>query len=846
MRKHRKNSLRAFLRNGSILLATGLLLFSCREGSESKKMIRLEWNNPPQETDKANRYYLSISNQSPVTLTSENWALYFNSLHSVYQPESETRFKLTHVNSGFYYLTLTEGTELKPGKSLKAALNFDSPLIKYSSLPMGFYTVFQEKEGKEFVQEIPFDGKNSIREEDLTRSKKDHLAVPTARSRYEENAKFSAFDTEQTGNIIPTPVKQVLNSEVFHCGSALNVSGADGFQTEVAVFRGEVGNFLNVGSEGENTDATPLRLVRDADLKRDSEYMLSLSNDKGIEIRAASGAGIFYGLQSLYSLLSPLEFDPSAVLYEQVINDYPRFPYRGLHIDVSRNFHGISEMKQMMDALSMYKMNKLYLHLGDDEGWRLEIPDLPELTEFGARRGHTLDEADHLIPLHGSGPFVKDHEFFSRVEFIDLLTYAAQRHMDIVPEFDFPGHARAAVKSMEFRYRRYAAQGDMEKADEFRLIDPADSSVYHSVQRFDDNVVDPGLESTYRFFTVLTKDLKDMYADAGLELKLLDLGGDEVARGVWEKSPACAKLKESNPDITERHDIFTYFFVRCSKILAEQNIQLGGWEEVAVEFDKNAGKLTDGAGKPVAFIWNSVWGWGREDLAYTLAESGFPVVLANVTNLYFDLAYDKDPEEAGLYWGGFTDTRKVYEFTPENFAYCAWTDRMGNPFSAEQRNAFHKLAPEAAKNIIGLQGELWSEELPTAQRLQYMAFPKTVALAERSWSAKPAWAVIDDDSSRLTELDKAWAAFCAELGSRELRRLDKLGIGYRLPLPGAVREGNVVSANCLFPGLTLRYTLDGSVPNASSPLYEGPLTTDKEVRLRSFSTDGRGSRCVRI
>src|SRR4029079_5944092 len=213
-------------------------------------------------------------------------------------------------------------------------------------------------------------------------------------------------------------------------------------------------------------------------------YALTATLNVGIEIVGSDSAGVFYGIQTLRSL-APIESyrqNQSEVSIDAVrIADAPRFRYRGLHLDVARNFQSRETVEKLLDLMAFYKLSRLHLHLTDDEGWRVEIKQLPELTKVGSRRGQTLDESAWLIPSQGSGssPDAKSSPgtgYYSQDDFVEILRFAGQRHITVVPEIDLPGHARAAVKSMEARRRKLLAQGKADQANAFSLQDPDDKS----------------------------------------------------------------------------------------------------------------------------------------------------------------------------------------------------------------------------------------------------------------------------------------------------------------------------------------------------------------------------------
>jgi hexosaminidase len=243
------------------------------------------------------------------------------------------------------------------------------------------------------------------------------------------------------------------------------------------------------------------------------------------------------------------------------------------------------------------------------------------------------------------------------------------------------------------------------------------------------------------------------------------------------------------------------------------------------------------------YAWNSNWGT-HDDLAYKLANTGYQVVLCNANNLYFDFAYSKDPQEPGFYWSGLVNTKKPFELVPLDVLKTATVDIMGNPIDLEDYEDHVKLAAAARNNIIGIQGQLWSETVKGPELLEYYLFPKLMGLSERAWAADPEWAHLPKRSERLSVMDQAWNLFANTIAQREMPRLDHLwnGVNYRVPLPGAVIEDGMLKANVAFPGLEIRYTLDGTEPGESSALYQGPLEARKPIKLKAFTSTGKSSR----
>jgi hexosaminidase len=511
---------------------------------------------------------------------------------------------------------------------------------------------------------------------------------------------------------------------------------------------------------------------------------------------------------------------------------------------------------KVLDLMSLYKLNTLHFHLNDDEGWRIEIPTLPELTEVGAKRGHTETNTDHLQPAYASGPNVDNpygSGFYTKADFIEILKYANERHITVIPEIESPGHARAAIKSMDARYNKFK-ESNMAEAERYLLHDYNDSSVYSSVQHWNDNVIDVSLPSTYNFITTVANDIIKMYQEAGAPLKTIHLGGDEVPVGVWTKSPAAQKVFAASPEVKTTDDLWYYYFKRVNQILKERNLYVSAWEEAALRK-----VIINGAKKQIPntdfadqnfhmYVWNNVLGWGAEDLAYRLANAGYPVILSCVTNLYFDLAYQKSYQEPGYYWGGFIDVDKPFKFIPYNYFKNTTQNAMGNQYSAAALAKEEALTEQGRANIIGIQGQLWSETARSPARMEYMLLPKLLGLAERAWAKDPEWATEQDQVKSKLMYDAAWKTFCNVLGKKELPRLNYYagGFQYRIPTAGIFAENGSVKANNQFPGMIIRYTEDGSKPNLSSKIYTEPIKSKGKITFRVFDTTGRGGNAASV
>jgi hexosaminidase len=362
------------------------------------------------------------------------------------------------------------------------------------------------------------------------------------------------------------------------------------------------------------------------------------------------------------------------------------------------------------------------------------------------------------------------------------------------------------------------------------------------------------LPSVYNFVDKVATDLAAMYKEANAPLKTIHMGGDEVPAGVWEKSPAYLSLKEKEKNIRSTDDLWYYYFGKVNSILKAKGLFLSGWEEAALRKTMQDGgkKMTpnpDFVNEHFQVdVWNNVLGWGAEDLAYQLANSGYKVVLSCVSNQYFDMAYYKDFEEPGYYWGGYVDIDKLFYFVPFDYFKNSKEDKFGNPLDKSIFVGKQRLTDYGKSNIVGIKGLLWAETLRSSDRMEYMLLPKLLGLAERAWSKDPAWAMEKDSAKSAALYADAWNKFVNVVGKRELPRLNYYagGFNYRIPSPGAKVENGKVYANIQLPGFTIHYTIDGKEPTATSNIYKEPISAQGTIKLRAFDDRGRGGRSVGV
>ena len=869
-----------------VLLASGILVLLGIALSDatvaqvpdppSADQLAIQWGVETNLVDDGARFRsrLTLSNEGATALPVSGWSLYFNFLRQI-DPESVSApVEIIRVNGDFYKLEPGDDfASVAPGEQFEVTFETPGAAIKPIDAPAGFYVVFAGPDGEPGppapvtdVAVEPF-----TRPEQTTRAPNDVWPVPTPATRYEDNASLMTRPPDSVGRIVPTPDSAHRRSGSVTLGADATIRYEEGLAPEARQLAEGLAPVLGRRPETTTDAPTAAITLRRADVTppaadsvQTEAYRLTIDPESGIEIVGTTDAGVFYGVQSLEAWLPVRAHQapspPVAVPAARIV-DGPRFGYRGLHLDVSRNFQSVAAVKRLLDVMAFYKLNTFHFHLTDDEGWRLAVDGLPELTEVGGRRGHTLDERDHLVPSYGSGPdprpaASRGSGWYSRADYLEILRYATARHITVMPEIDVPGHARAAIQAMKTRSRRLRADGDTAAARRYRLHDPDDASDYESVQGWDDNVINVCQPSTYRVLATVVDELRSLHDAAGAPLPSVHVGGDEVPAGAWAKSPVCDDYIARTPDVDRVDDLFGHFLARFQDTLAARGLTMAGWEEVGLqEADHQAATTTPNrtlVGEDVRpYVWSNIWGGGTEDRAYRLANAGYDVVMSQATNFYFDMAYSKHPQEDGYYWASFVDTQDPFAFVPFDLYKSADRTAMGHPIDPDTAFADRvRLADSARAHILGLQGQLWGETLRSTDRMEYMAIPRLLSLAERAWAPQPGWASLDDTESLRRRRGTAWSAFAHRLGQRELPRLSARhpDWSYRLPPPGGKVEGDTLRANVSLPGLPVRYTTDGTTPTAASPRYTGPVSVPEgaTVRLRTFDTLGRGGRTVTV
>ncbi len=380
-----------------------------------------------------------------------------------------------HISGDYYKFYPTESFKpLEAGQSFSFSYEKRELTNSISDVPIGLYIVFEGNEAEVITdyQAMP-----------MTQAALGNVNIPSAETRYQQNKYLSKLDNNSLPKIIPRPIVFETGKGTFTFANQIQINYSPRLENEATfladflnpLFKGEI----QINERGSQNSAVINLTIETLSKGKISEaYELNIDKN-GVNIIATDAAGIFYGIQSFLALLpiDLLKSSNSSISVNHVnIRDAPRFSYRGMHLDVSRNFHSKETVKKLLDLMSFYKLNKFHFHITDDEAWRLEIDGLPELTEVGSKRGHTIDELQNLYPAYGSGPFVGPENsygtgFYTKEDFIEILKYAKSRHIEVILEIDMPGHARAAIKAMESRFHQLSDEGKSKDAEVFLLHD---------------------------------------------------------------------------------------------------------------------------------------------------------------------------------------------------------------------------------------------------------------------------------------------------------------------------------------------------------------------------------------
>lgn len=809
--------------------------------------IRPEWelvkNVSPQ--DPRFNALLTLVNKDNIPVPTSGWRIYFSLRYHTNQIKSiSAEFDIRHINGDLFSLSPTpQFRGVEPGGSIRIPYSGLNYIGNYHDLPAGLF----------FVQDSNPQQALAIPNPVVTSHK--NLLSADAVSTYQENEKIKDIPIQKLPKIFPTPEEYQEKKGFFILNPTISIRTDSYFQKEADFLKEELKQLFGKPLATGNAQSGTISFQKE-NLPSEA-YRLKITPN-AVVISAADPAGAFYGLRSLQSLF-PLTNSQKAVELKipcAEVKDRPRFPVRAFMLDVARNFSSKEQIIHILEIMSLYKMNVFHLHFSDDEGWRLEIPGLPELTEVGAVRGYPFDDDQRLQPSYGSGSKTNPTNgtgsgYYSRNDFIEILKYATARHIKVIPEIESPGHAHAAIKAMNARYKKYNKTGNKAEAERYLLADTDDQSVYLSSQGFIDNVMNVALPSTYRFIEKVIDEIRLMYREADAPLTMIHMAGDEVPHGSWEKSPAVLRFLKENPTMKTGDDLWQSYFAKMKSLLKERGLSLYGWEELVI------GKQNADESRKAVYNENFIkdkvlidawWNVGHEGMPYSMANMGYKVVLSCFDHLYLDLSNAPSFEEPGDAWVGYIGLKKTFSFSPFDYFRFTHTYMSGAALPENYFTGKEKLNEKSKSNIMGIQGALWGENLTRPDLVEYMAFPRLLAIAERAWAKESNWEIEKDDAIAKQLLEENWSVFVNTLGKKELPRLDYHlgGIGYRIPFPGAIVNASGILMNHQFPGFQIRYTTDGSEPTQKSKLYQDLITDKGIIKAKAFDRRGRSSLTIEI
>ena len=587
---------------------------------------------------------------------------------------------------------------------------------------------------------------------------------------------IQADNLTQPFSLVPCPVSLVPGTGNFHFSAKTSFAVENEGQAEQVRQFTELltraGGFTpRIKVDSRKGDVC---LVTDATLKSEA-YKLEITIKK-ITIRASDLQGFYYALQSIRQLL------PSAIESEQVtenvdwtvpaltITDQPRFGYRGLLVDVARFFSPKENLLRIIDCMAMLKLNKLHLHLVDDNGWRIEIKKYPLLTEIGScrvdRPGKTFPERRN--PRQGEPTVEKG--FYTQDEIREIVRYAQERHIEVIPEIEMPAHSNAALAAYPLL--------SCPVVDKFIGVLPGLGGNHADV------IFCAGNDSVFTFLQDILDEVLELFPS-----KYIHLGGDEARKTHWEECPLCqTRMKAESLENTE--ELQGYFMARVARYVQNKGREVIGWDELT-----NA-RIPEGS---------IILGWqGYGQAALKAAELGHRFIMTPARILYLIRYQGPQWFEPITYFGNNT-LKDVYDYEP---VQKDWT-------------------PQAASLLMGVQACMWTEFCNSPADVDYLLFPRLSALAEVAWT-KPArknWA------SYLKAMDH----FNEHLAAKGIVYARSM---YNIQQTVTPKEGRLqVELDCIRPDVQVRYTMDGSVPTAQSPLYTKPLmlTEAKTIKAATFA-----------
>ncbi len=474
---------------------------------------------------------------------------------------------------------------------------------------------------------------------------------------------FTAYSNE----IIPNPNSRIFTAGVFNLSNKTKVNYTDNYKTSANFLK----DFLKIDNNLKSY-TNEINFLK-KDLNNDEGYILEIK-EKNINIYSQTNKGAFYAVQTLRQLL-PVQFENSNYITNnikipcQIINDSPKFKYRGMHLDVSRHMFSVDFIKKYIDALAMLKFNTFHWHLTEDQGWRIEIKKYPKLNTIGSYRDSTL------LGHYTDKPILYDKTryggYYTQDEIKDIVAFAESREILIIPEIEMPGHAQAAIASYPFLSCR---QEKINVATTWGVFE----DIYCT------------RESTFNFLEDVLDEVINLFPG-----KYIHIGGDEAPKSRWKECDSCQAVINKKK-LVDEHGLQSYFIKRIEKYVNSNEKKIIGWDEIL-----------EGGLAPNA----TVMSWRGESGGLKAAKMGHEVIMSPNANLYFDHYQSKQNGEP-IAIGGYTPIEEVYNY---------------NPIPSE-------LNENQKKFIIGAQANVWTEYMKTSEHVEYMVFPRILALSEVLWT----------------------------------------------------------------------------------------------------------------
>ena len=544
------------------------------------------------------------------------------------------------------------------------------------------------------------------------------------------------------GSVLFTSCNQTVETQIQLIPEPFEMTQSDGmFKVSQAMLvgAGSASNKVNFRVDPNATDIP------------DEGYQLEI-DEAGVRLTAKTETGLFYGKQTLLQLLTP-----NGLPYVK-INDHPRFPYRGLHLDVSRHFFDKEEVKKLMNVMSYYKLNTLHLHLTDAGGWRLQIDKYPKLTQEGAFR--TQSDWREWWDNGKDRQYLKEGTegayggYYTKDDIRDMLAYAAEKHITIIPEIEFPAHSDEVFVA----YPELCCAGKSHTSGDFCIGNP----------------------KTFEFMENVLTEVIELFPS-----EYIHIGGDEAGKNTWKTCPKCQALmkKEKLANVDE---LQSYMIRKAEEFLNSKGRRLIGWDEIL-----------EGGLAPEA----TVMSWRGEAAGFKSARMGHDVIMTPGSYMYFDF-YQADPRYQPVAIGGYTPIRKVYNY---------------NPIPQDS------LTAEEAKHFLGVQANTWTEYIPTPEHLEYMMFPRALAVAEIGWTPqeKRDW---QDFKPRVN----AHIPVLQQMGLNPFPLSNELE--FDMVVDTIQKEIRVTMDAEKYPA-EIHYTTDGSTPTASSPIYQEPIVVKDSAKI---------------